>query len=389
MKIKIMQFIGGLNIGGAETIVKNYSLLFDPQKIELTVVCIHNFHSAYDKELEKAGIRVIYADDCIDKKVIGPEQVKRVFHKLLRPMAVRRVIHYAQPDIIHSHLDVNFLIKSARPGPDTIIVHTVHSEPKALWNESRRGRKDRKVLQWLQKRYPVKFIALHYVMKNQVDRIFGIRDTVIFENGIDIARFVNAGEKSSLRKKYQISESAFVIGNVASLSQVKNQLFLLDVFYELQKKDSESILWLVGDGDFREAIQKKAERLCISDKVILWGSRNDVPQLLKMMDAVCFPSYYEGLSIAMIESQVAGIPAVVSDRVSASTKISNLITFAGLDEGAGAWAEKLLAYKENCPIPSYDSLEDWDIKNVVRKLEKYYEKLAVRYGKVQRPGGEV
>ena len=63
MKIKVVQFISGMNIGGAETIVKNYCLLLDKEKMNLTLLCIHNHHSMYDKELKNAGIHVIYADD--------------------------------------------------------------------------------------------------------------------------------------------------------------------------------------------------------------------------------------------------------------------------------------------------------------------------------------
>ncbi len=96
----------------------------------------------------------------------------------------------------------------------------------------------------------------------------------------------------------------------------------------------------------------------------------------KMMDAVCFPSFYEGLSVALIESQAAGIPALVSKEVSRYTKISNLITFMELSQGAGKWADRLLEYKQNRPFPQYTQLEEWDMKNVVKRLERYYERLA-------------
>lgn len=206
--------------------------------------------------------------------------------------------------------------------------------------------------------------------------MFGVHDTQVFYNGIDIAAFAHAGEKKALRRIYRVNEAAFVIGNVASFRPVKNHAFLLDVFYELQKKHPDSFLWLAGDGGGRNAIQKKARSLGILDKIVFWGKRGDVPQLLKMMDAVCFPSFYEGLSVALIESQAAGIPALVSKEVSRYTKISNLITFMELSQGAGKWADRLLEYKQNRPFPQYTQLEEWDMKNVVKRLERYYERLA-------------
>ncbi len=376
MKIKVVQFISGMNIGGAETIVKNYCLLLDKEKMNLTLLCIHNHHSMYDKELKNAGIHVIYADDEIDKRTIGPKQIKRVFHRMLRPLVLGRILRDINPDIIHSHLCVNRFIRMAGLNPQTRIVHTVHSEPEALWKKSCEGRRDMKALQCLGKQYCVKFIALHQDMKKQGDRMFGVHDTQVFHNGIDIAAFADAGEKKALRRMYRVNEAAFVIGNVASFSPVKNHAFLLDVFYELQKKHPDSFLWLAGDGGGRNAIQKKARSLGILDKIVFWGKRGDVPQLLKMMDAVGFPSFYEGLSVALIESQAAGIPALVSKEVSRYTKISNLITFMELSQGAGKWADRLLEYKQNRPFPQYTQLEEWDMKNVVKRLERYYERLA-------------
>ena len=42
MMIKVMQLIHGFNTGGAETVVKNYALLMDKEKYDLTVLCIEH-----------------------------------------------------------------------------------------------------------------------------------------------------------------------------------------------------------------------------------------------------------------------------------------------------------------------------------------------------------
>ena len=91
-----------------------------------------------------------------------------------------------------------------------------------------------------------------------------------------------------------------------------------------------------------------------------------------MMDVVGFPSFYEGLSVSLVESQVAGIPAIVSDKVSAFTKISNYLTFCSLDQGAEYWADRMLEYKDADVEPGYVDIENWDIQSVVKKLESYY-----------------
>ena len=58
--IKVLQFIHGLNMGGAETLVKEYALGLDKQKFDITVLCQERLNSPWEKRLSDAGIRVIY-----------------------------------------------------------------------------------------------------------------------------------------------------------------------------------------------------------------------------------------------------------------------------------------------------------------------------------------
>lgn len=68
---------------------------------------------------------------------------------------------------------------------------------------------------------------------------------------------------AEIRKKYNLEEK-FVVGNVGRMCSQKNQLFLLDVFSEILKRNKNSILLLVGDGNQRNLIEKKARKLVIA-----------------------------------------------------------------------------------------------------------------------------
>ena len=62
--MKIMHVIHKLDIGGAQTLVKNYMLNFDNKKNDAVLLCLnHEDSSPYEKELSNRGIRVIYAQD--------------------------------------------------------------------------------------------------------------------------------------------------------------------------------------------------------------------------------------------------------------------------------------------------------------------------------------
>lgn len=93
-----------------------------------------------------------------------------------------------------------------------------------------------------------------------------------------------------------------VIGHVGRLDEAKNQMFLLELFKDYQKINSNSKLVLVGDGELKEKIINKIEELKISDKVILLGVRKDVNKLYSMFDIFIFPSLFEGLRYCFIRS---------------------------------------------------------------------------------------
>ena len=64
--IKVVHFIHGLNMGGAETLVKNYALLLDRARFQVTVLCYEHCGSPYEDVLRQNNIDVImFAMKCL------------------------------------------------------------------------------------------------------------------------------------------------------------------------------------------------------------------------------------------------------------------------------------------------------------------------------------
>ena len=81
--------------------------------------------------------------------------------------------------------------------------------------------------------------------------------------------------------------------------------------------------------------------LGLSDRVKFLGLRDDVPHLLGALDVVVMPSFYEGLPVALVEAQAAGIPALVSDQVTPESDLGlGLITWLPLGDPA-KWLRSL------------------------------------------------
>ena len=132
----------------------------------------------------------------------------------------------------------------------------------------------------------------------------------------------------------------------------------------------------MGTGELREEMEEKVQQLGLTSQVHFLGVRTDVPQLLDAMDVYLFPSFMEGLSVAMLEAQCAGLPCVVSDTIPREVEMTDLISFVSLKESPKVWAEIILkrAKKINNrePYPEVIAQAGYDIHRNAEWLQNYY-----------------
>ena len=74
----------------------------------------------------------------------------------------------------------------------------------------------------------------------------------------------------------------------------KNQEFLIDIFYEINKINANTHLLLIGNGEDEEKIKAKVKELNLEDNVSFLGIRKDIKELMQTMDVFVFPSLFEG-----------------------------------------------------------------------------------------------
>lgn len=194
-------------------------------------------------------------------------------------------------------------------------------------------------------------------------------------NGIDLCRFqLDEGEREKIRKQLGL-EKAFVIGNVGRLCYQKNQSFLLDVFARVYAQDASARLLLVGEGEAFKELREKAARLSLSDKVIFYGTTPRVERLLWAMDVFVFPSVFEGLGIAAIEAQAAGLPTICSDGVPREALASSLVRQLPLSDPIGRWSDAVVdAGKRKLGIEATKQLEahGFDVNAVSAMISTAY-----------------
>jgi glycosyltransferase involved in cell wall biosynthesis len=164
--------------------------------------------------------------------------------------------------------------------------------------------------------------------------------------GINLDPFKRLGDRH-LRQELGIPDDAFVIGHVGRFVEAKNHAFLVSIARAAGGMDSQAHFLLVGDGPLRPQIELEAARQGVRNRITFAGERHDVPQLMTgVMDAFVLPSITEGLPVALLEAQAAGLRALVSDRVSPEAEaVLGAVCAVSLAEPAGVWAERLLALK--------------------------------------------
>ena len=171
--------------------------------------------------------------------------------------------------------------------------------------------------------------------------------TSIINNTVDAESFTyNAKKATKIKEKYGV-QSKTVIGHVGRFDYIKNHRFLIEVFDEYLKLDSESVLMLCGQGELFNEIKEKVEFYGIQEKVTFLGQVENMSEIYQMIDIFLFPSIFEGLPFCLIEAQAAGIPCLISDTVSHEIEITNLINYENLNEPPAKWALRLKDIRKN------------------------------------------
>lgn len=139
-----------------------------------------------------------------------------------------------------------------------------------------------------------------------------------------------------------------------------------------------AVLILVGDGDLKNEILEKTNKMNIDDSVIFTGVRSDIFELLNAFDLFIMPSFYEGLPVSVIEAQASGLKCLLSDTITKEVDITGNVEFMSLEKSPKEWAEKIVSMlpyeRKNTQQKIIDA--GYDIKSTAEWFTDFYIKLA-------------
>lgn len=185
--------------------------------------------------------------------------------------------------------------------------------------------------------------------------------------------------RREVRAQYGL-EDCLVVGHVGRLQYQKNQGFLLEAFARLHEREPRARLLLVGDGPNLLTLEAKAVDLGVENEVLCLGHRDDVPRLLQAFDLFAMPSRFEGLGMAAVEAQAAGLPCLLSDAFPRAAAITEHVVFLK-PEDADQWAERMLDMLEtHAEAARPDNLAEiaragYDLTEAAERLTRRFEQL--------------
>jgi len=307
---------------------------------------------------------------------------------LIKLIKLLRENHY---DIVHTHTTKAGILGriAARIARVPIIVHGLHGSTFQAFNSS--------LLNWflflferLTGKFTDAYISVSGVLSEKyIERGIGKKENYhTIYSGMELETFYRVRGKIDCRKKQRelgIDLEDFVIGNVARLETRKGHKFLIAAFKKVieERKGCTLKLLIIGEGNKRENLESYVEELNLEDKVIFTGYREDVEELMAIMDIFVLTSLREGLPRVLVQAAAVGMPSIAFNVDGVPEIIEDnhngFLVKAGDVKQLTKRIIQYIDHKELLMLHGKNGRElikgKWSIKDMVERIDKIYQKL--------------
>jgi glycosyltransferase involved in cell wall biosynthesis len=307
--LRILYLINSLQVGGAE---KSLLDILPRFRVVEPVMCHLFVGSTLKAAYQREGIRVISLG--VPGRYSFRTAIKRV----------EQVVRSERPQLIHTTLFASNVV--GRMVGRNLRVPVVSSLVSDSYGVARRqglsmsGRLKLQVVQLVDAvtaRWTTRFVAISETAKEAGCRTLGLSREKVFViyRGRDPEVFRPPSEEQVVASRASLGfdHQTPIVLNVARLRKSKGQGDLIRAMPAVAAEHPQARLLVAGEGDYRAALEGLASQLDLEERVLLLGTRDDIPTLLHSADVVVFPSYYEGHGGALVEAMLAGRPIVASD----------------------------------------------------------------------------
>lgn len=383
--MKIMQMMGGGDVGGAKTHI--FSLVRELNKYH--EVCMVSFRDGpFPQEMRTEGIRV---------ELVLPK------NPVAARNAVEELVDEFQPDLIHCHGGrANMVGAMVRARRDLPVMTTMHSDYKLDYLGSPFKQYTLGSVNAISLRKLDYYQAVADRMaQTLISRAFDPERIFTIYNGMDFGhRIENFDRTAYCRETYgvEVDDSMVLCGLAARLTAVKDIATAIRGFAQAVEKQPQLRLFLAGTGEDEEKLRRQTEALGVADKVVFCGWVTEIAPFFAVMDITLLTSLSETFPYSILEGIREGCVPVCSNVGGMAELIVNgetgyvfqpqddaalaeaLVSLARDAEKRGRLAEKQLA--RAVERYSMDAMRRTQEQNYRRALDKFSRRTKQRDGVV-------
>ncbi|WP_163193877.1 glycosyltransferase family 1 protein [Clostridium thermarum] len=370
---RVLHIIGGMNMGGAETMLMHLYRKIDKNTLQFDFVSFTEKECHYDREIQELGGRIFYAHP---PKNTGVIKFVREIYKIIKKQGPYQAVH------AHTLFNAGLTLLAARlAGVKIRICHSHNTSGDEGCLLSRKIYFA--IMRLLIKINTTKAVACthaagEFLFGNRLDK--KRRYTVLY-NAVDLRPYLRVKDEEiiSLRESLDITNNTLVIGHVGRFGEQKNHKFLIKVAEYLRDKGVDFKLLLIGQGDLKAKMEQLTTEKGLNKNIEFLGLQTNIPLFMKVFDVFLFPSLYEGLGIVLIEAQAAGTPCVISDTIPKECDMGlGLVKMVPLNENMEIWYQQIIESSRLKRVRTevavdYIVKKGYSLDSTVKLLKNLYE----------------
>lgn len=366
MKMKILYIIPNLEIAGTEKHLINLISNLDSNRFEVCVCCIVKLGKLGDF-FKKSGRNIT----CLNRRNIYDPRIL---------LDIYRLIKRYKFDIVHTYLfSFHYLgIIPARLCGVPIIISS--RRELATWK-----RWYHRFLENLGNKFTDKVIACSEAAREfslQTENLSQDKIITIY-NGINLKEFYPRPRNTQILNEFGFNETDNIIGMVTKFVEVKGHKTALEAIAKVTNVYSQIKCLLVGDGHLRKETEKRMKDLKLDKNVRFVGLRDDVTQILSIIDIFISTSLSESLPNTILEAMACGLPVVATNVGGIPEIVINAetgILVPSRDPSALAKAINILLENEQLREKMGQQgrkivEEKFNLERMIKDYENLYEKL--------------
>jgi glycosyltransferase involved in cell wall biosynthesis len=332
-KVKVVQIIARMNVGGPAVIVADLMRSIDSSKVEQVLI------TGYCDSDEADYLETV-ATDIKATRIAGLGRSVSVVSDVRAFFALVAMIKKIAPDVIHTHTakaGVLGRLAAILAGRSAKRVHTFHGH---LLHGYFSGWKVKLVIaieKFLAKRTDVLVAVGNQVKTDLLEAGIGKADQyrVFYPGLVEPAKVA----KEVARQQFDMASGDIYVAYVGRMTAIKRPDRLLNTAAEIKARNLPVKFIVAGEGDLFEATKRDSERRDLPVRFLGW--RKDIGALFAASDIAILTSDNEGIPLTLIQAAQASLPIVATGVGSISDIVVHEVNGYLVDSEPAALADAL------------------------------------------------